>query len=504
MGVKWRLFSNIQTFYMHKPQFYPTMWFWSYTLLTIVFKILTNWKNILILIVVYLQIKKYKMKNVFLVIVLLCLNTVLSQKNSSNSILQSGPMVGYCEMKEAAIWLQTTKIASVKIEYFAVDKPLDVFTSDTYSTSKDIGFTYHVILDKLQQGKKYNYNVFIDNKKVVLPYETSFSSKKLWQWREDAPDFTVAFGSCNYVNEPEVDRPGKGYGSDHEIFGAIANKNPDIMIWGGDNMYLREVDWDSKTGIYYRSTHSRSIKEIQPLIAKTQNFAIWDDHDYGNNDSDRSFYNKYVTQKAFKDFWANKMYGSDASQNEGTYSTFNWGDAQFFMLDDRFFRSPNDRITGDHTMLGTTQFNWLIDALSSSTASFKIIVIGGQVLNSIADTENYGHYPEEKAKLLKELLDNKIKGVMFLTGDRHYAELAKMDRENTYPLYDWTVSPFTSGVAKEREANPLKVEGSSFFTHNFGIIGFSGDKKNRQMKLTLFDKDGKELWSRVILKKELD
>ena len=423
---------------------------------------------------------------------------------SQNAILQSGPMVGYCEMTEAALWLQTTKLATVRIEYFNIDKPAAVFVSENYTTTKDVGFTYHIILDKLTEGKKYKYDVFIDNKKVILPYETTFSSKKLWQWRTDAPNFTVAFGSCNYVNEPDVDRPGKGYGSNHEIFTAIADKNPDIMLWGGDNTYLREADWDSKTGIYHRNTHSRSIKEIQPLLAKTQNFAIWDDHDFGNNDSDRSFCNKYVTQKAFKDFWANKMYGSDVSQKEGTYSTFNWGDAQFFMLDDRFFRSPNDRVTGDHTMLGTTQFNWLIDALTASNASFKIIVIGGQVLNSVADTENYGHYPDEKAKLLKEILDNKIKGVLFLTGDRHYAELAKMDRENSYPLYDWTVSPFTSGVAKERETNPLKVDGSTFFTHNFGIISFMGDKKNRQLKLTLFDKDGKELWNKVILRSELE
>jgi alkaline phosphatase D len=439
------------------------------------------------------------MKKLFLLLLLF-----FSFGFSQNPILQSGPMVGYCEMTEAVIWLQTKENATVKIAYFATDNPAEIFYSENQTSDKDSGFTYHIILDKLQPGKKYNYSVFINNKKVVLPYETSFSSKKLWQWREDAPDFTVAFGSCNYVNEPNVDRPGKGYGSDHIIFETIAKKNPDIMIWGGDNMYLREADWDSKTGIYHRNTHSRAIKEIQPLLAKTQNFAIWDDHDYGNNDSDRSFYNKYVTQKAFKDFWANKSYGMDPSQKEGTYSTFNWGDAQFFLLDDRFFRSPNDRITGDHTLLGAQQFSWLIDALSASTASFKIIVIGGQVLNSIGDSENYGHYPEEKAQLLKEILDNKIKGVLFLTGDRHFAELAKLDRQNTYPLYDWTVSPFTSGIAQEREANPLKVAESTFFVHNFGIISFSGDKKNRQIKLSLFDKEGTELWNKIILKKELE
>ena len=101
------------------------------------------------------------------------------QAFSQNTTLQSGPMVGYCEMKEAVIWLQTKKNASVKIEYFTVDKPSEVFFSDNYSSTKADGFTYHIVLDKLQPGKKYKYNVFIDNKKVVLPYETSFSSKKL-------------------------------------------------------------------------------------------------------------------------------------------------------------------------------------------------------------------------------------------------------------------------------------------------------------------------------------
>jgi len=442
------------------------------------------------------------MKKILLLVVLLCFFDGFSQ----NSPLQSGPMVGYCEMKEAVIWLQTKENASVKIEYFSLDNPSKVFTSNNYNSSKETGFTYHIILDKLQPGKKYKYTVYINNKKVVLPYETSFSSKKLWQWREDAPDFTVALGSCTYINEPEFDRPGKGYGSGYPIFESINLKNPDIMIWGGDNIYLREADWDSKTGILHRYTHSRSIKEMQPLLAKTQNFAIWDDHDFGPNDSDRSFYNKNLTLEAFKDFWANKNYGMNPAQNEGNYSTFNWGDAQFFLLDNRFFKSPNARKTGERTILGDNQFEWLIDALTYSSAPFKIIYIGGQVITTAARFENYATYPEEKERLLKEIFDNKIKGVLFLSGDRHFSELSKLERNGTYPVYDWTVSPLTSGIADsyKEDKNTNKVEGSLFAVNNFGLISFSGNNENRQMKLSLYDKDGKELWNKIILKKELE
>ena len=97
---------------------------------------------------------------------------------------------------------------------------------------------------------------------------------------------------------------------------------------------------------------------------------------------------------------------------------------------------------------------------------------------------------------------------MFISGDRHFSELAMLNRENTYPLYDWTVSPLTSGVVPadrtEKEPNTNRVVGSMFNEHNFGMIYFSGTKADRQMKLVLNNREGKELWSKVILKKELE
>jgi len=444
------------------------------------------------------------MKNIFLSFILLVTVNGFCQKN----LLQSGPMVGYCEMTEAVIWTQTTQAADVRVDYYAKDKPTVVLSSKTYKSSENNYFTNHIVLTPLQEGKEYHYDVFINNQKIVLPYDTSFSSKKLWQWREKAPDFTIALGSCSYISEAALDRPGKPYGSNYSIFESIAKKNPDIMLWGGDNVYLREADWDSKSGIYHRYTHSRTLKEMQPLLASTQNIAIWDDHDFGPDDSDRSFYNKNTTQQAFKDFWANKFYGMDPNQKEGIFSSYNWSDAEIFLLDNRFFKSPNKRLSGEKTMLGTAQIEWLIDALTYSKASFKIIVIGGQVLNTEAVFENYENYKSEKDFLLGEILTNQIKGVVFISGDRHFTELSILNRPNTYSLYDWTVSPLTSGhgavdkIAKEPNTN--RVHGSLFAQHVFGTLSFSGEKETRQMKMSLFDKDGHELWNKTILRSELE
>lgn len=435
------------------------------------------------------------------ILFLLAFTSTFSQQN----LLQSGPMLGYVEMTEAKIWVQTKAPAKVKVEYSSPENPSETFISNEVSTVKDNAYTAHLILDKIRPGKKYNYKVLINNQPLKFNYETSFTAKKLWQWREDAPEFTVALGSCAYMNEPEVDRPGTPYGGNFEIFTSIGNKKPEIMLWGGDNIYLREADWDSKTGIYHRYTMTRQQKELQPLMANSQNFAIWDDHDFGPNDADRSYYFKHQTLEAFKDFWANKSYGNNPEQNNGNFSTFNWGDAEFFLLDNRFHKSPNDRKTGERTVLGKEQLEWFIDAVTTSKFPFKIVVIGGQFINSAAKFENYATYPEERQYILDELEKNNVKGVVFLSGDRHFSELSGLKRPGKYTLYDWTVSPLTSGVATSalKETNENRVEGSLFMQHNFGLLKFFGNKDNRALKLELFDKDGKTLWNKVITLKEL-
>ena len=272
------------------------------------------------------------------------------------------------------------------------------------------------------------------------------------------------------------------------------------MLWIGDNTYLREPDWNTKTGIQYRYTHTRSVPELQPLLGATHNYAIWDDHDYGPNNSDRSFWAKDLTLDAFKTFWANPNY---RFEDEGIAGTFQWNDVQFFLTDDRWFKSPNSRTT-DKAYLGEEQLNWLIDALHSSSATFKVICVGGQVLNPAEEKENYSNHPQERQKLLDAIAKAKIKGVIFMDGDRHFTELTKLDREGTYPLYDFTISPLTAGVSNPKdEPNTLRVPGTLVREHNFGVVSVSGTATDRAFKVTIYNAKGAEIWQKEIKASEL-
>jgi alkaline phosphatase D len=422
---------------------------------------------------------------------------------AQNGIIQSGPMVGYSEMKEVAIWLQTKKPAKVKIKYWETANPKMVFETFEQIADPYHGFTAHLIADKVDEGKQYTYEVWIDGKKVNIPYELSFQTQKLWAWRTDPPAFKLALGSCNYVADSAYDRPGKPYGGDYEIFKSIRAKDPDLMLWLGDNTYLREADWGTQTGINYRYTHSRSIPELQELLGSTHHYAIWDDHDYGPNDADRSFINKQLTLQAFKDFWANPNY--NATGQGGITGTFVWNDAQFFLMDDRWFRTSNKRITGTKEMLGKAQIEWLIDALKYSPATFKFIAVGNQVLSDLAQYENMAMYAEERAALIKAITDEQIPGVIFLTGDRHQTELTQLNREGTYPLRDLTVSPLTSSANSKTkdEKNTLRVADTFIGERNFAILEFTGKRKERVLTIVIYDTFGKEVWRKSINETEL-
>ena len=237
------------------------------------------------------------MKNIFVAFLFL-----ISIASNAQKII-AGPMLGHTDFRTAKVWVHfKADLKDAVLSFTEKNNKTNPPIIVNFSTLPGGDFNIATAtLTGLEPGKTYNYSITQKNSKEVLA-TGSVTTQTLWQWRTDPPAFSFITGSCAYINEPRFDRPGKPYGSNYSIFESIAKKNPDIMIWGGDNIYLREADWDSKTGIYHRYTHTRSIKELQPLLASTQNFAIWDDHDFGPNDGDRSFYFKYETQNAFKNF----------------------------------------------------------------------------------------------------------------------------------------------------------------------------------------------------------
>ena len=421
----------------------------------------------------------------------------------AQDLINSGPMVGYSTMQEVLLWVQTEETANVHFEYYEINNPKVKFSTDKIETEKKNGYVAKLIADQVIPGKKYKYEVYINNYKIERNYAMEFQTQELWKWRTDPPDVKFIVGSCSYINEPKFDRPGKPYGSNFEIFNSINKKNPDFMLWLGDNTYLREPDWNSRTGFIKRYSHTRAFPELQPLLASTHHYATWDDHDYGPNNSDGSFWLKETASEIFKLFWGNPNY--DVTGKGGITGFFQWSDLDFFLLDNRYHRTANNNLTGNRQMLGKDQIDWLINALSFSQASFKFVAVGGQVISNGAVYENYATYPDERKYLLDKIREAKIEGVIFLDGDRHHTILSKMqETKNVYPLYDLTCSSLTAGVNNDNEPyNSFKLEETFVNVNNFGMLNVTGPTNDRELTIQIFDKDGKELWIKSIKANDL-
>lgn len=420
--------------------------------------------------------------------------------------LRSGPMLGYSELTETVIWLQTYHPVRAQIRFWKQGNPASARLSQEMLPSAANDYIARFTLSQLEFGTRYDYEVYLDGLRVERPYPMTFQTQVLWHWRQDPPSFKFAFGSCAYINDPPYDRPGKPYGDVMEIFTAIASQKPDFMVWMGDNLYFREPDWTTESGMRYRYAHSRGLRELQALLASTHHYAIWDDHDFGPNDSDRTFRGKEMSLRIFKDYWMNPTYGMP--DTPGVFGRFEWGDTEFFLLDGRYYRSPDDMPESpDKVMFGEPQLRWLMESLRSSTATFKVIVNGSQMMNPFPNPfESFAKFPFEQKKFLSFLRETHIPGVIFLSGDRHHTELIKRIESGMYPLYDFTSSPLTSeGSRLAAEANnPARVPNTWVTaTRNFGVIEVTGPKDDRKLILRTFDRENKELWNYEIKASEL-
>jgi len=426
---------------------------------------------------------------------------LLQTATAQKSLLQSGPMIGRVNKIDVKLWVQTKKPASVYFDYWEKGHPKQKMHSDKVKTRKQDAYIAQIVLDRLKPGTTYKYQLYINKKKISFNYPLEFTTQEVWLFHHAPADFNFAFGSGAYINDPVFDRSGSAYGGHYEIYQSIADKKPDFMVWDGDNTYLRQNEWDSKNAMVYRYTHDWSIPEKQQLFATVPHYAIVDDHDFGPNDSDGSFWNKDTAIEVFNLFWANPKHVSGLKS--ATYQ-FSYNDAEFFLLDNRYYRDPN-RLTGkDHkTILGKKQLDWLKKALVFSKARFKFIVMGGQFLNTARYFETYANngFDKERMEIIDFIYKEKLKNVIFLTGDRHMTEISLLDNGKSYPkIWDVTVSPFTSGpnTHAENEPNRLRVPGTLIMERNFALFNITGKGKDRHIKIDFYNEKGKLLKSFII------
>jgi alkaline phosphatase D len=358
------------------------------------------------------------------------------------------------------IWTRVTpedSVSKIEVKWEIAETPdfASVYKSDTTSTTLAKDYTVKVDVDALKPGRIYYYrfsalgNTSIVGRTKTAPVDSRDSLKfavvscSNWEWgffnayekisqREDV-DAVIHLG--DYIYEY-----GRGKYGDTTI---RKNLPPHEIVSLSD----------------YRTRHSqyRLDKGLRLLSQQLPLIAIWDDHEVANNaytggaqnhQSDKE--GDYLKRMAV----ARQAYYEWIPIREGGkhYRSFSYGPlADLIMLDERLEgkTKPVDSLSdpnfnnADRSMLGADQLNWLESNLGKSKAIWK--VIGNQVMfadielssvypNMPRNLDSWDGYPAEKAKLKNFILDNKMKDILFLTGDTHtsWAIEVATDVKKTY------------------------------------------------------------------------
>jgi alkaline phosphatase D len=292
--------------------------------------------------------------------------------------------------------------------------------------------------------------------------------------RADGPPLTrIAFGSCAHQDKPQP------------IWDAVLDYRPELFIFAGDNVY-GDLAPGAPTPLAEAYAKAATIPGQQALRAQVPVLAVWDDHDYGQNDAGGDFPYREQAKALFLDYW--QIAADDPRRSRaGIYHAETFGPEgmrlQVILLDTRSFRSPliaTDRLGApgkEHylpdpdpakTMLGAAQWAWLRDQLEQP-AEVRLIVSSIQVLAESHGWERWGNLPRERERLFGLIAETGAQGVILLSGDRHVGGLYHRPAAEPYGLYELTSSGLNMTYPAATEAGPLRL-GAVYGAANFGSI----------------------------------
>ena len=317
--------------------------------------------------------------------------------------LHAGPLVGHVSDTTVRLWLKASGPASSGVRIGLQPDLSDARTVDGPALEAATEFTGHISVGGLSAATRYYYVPLIAGAPALLrPYPSFTTAPAVGK----AGKVRIALASC-------VGR--RGYHA-AAAFGEMAARHDfDILLMLGDNHYGDSTDAARLRDFYFMQ---RTVDGFAQTIRHTPTYAIWDDHDYGPNNSDGTARGKETSLRVFNQWWANPAAGE--ADNPGCYFRFTRGDVEFFMLDDRYHRTPNGmKEDGAKTMLGARQLAWLKSGLSASTAKFKIIAAGSE-WQMKTQADGWASFARERQEIFDHITAAKLENVILVSGDRHF------------------------------------------------------------------------------------
>jgi alkaline phosphatase D len=184
----------------------------------------------------------------------------------------AGPISGDVRANQVTLWMYAPLNSKCTYSYHAegasgTDKKTGNLKAISDQAAKGMGQIFKSNLDGLSPDTRYQYQVTIDGK-ADPSWKGSFKTAPM----EGTPTaFRMAITSCMKIGRPQ--------GS----WNLLLAEQPDFHLTVGDTHY---ADTTNPTVQLKHHVTYRRVKEFANVLRQVPTYAIWDDHDYGPNNSD--------------------------------------------------------------------------------------------------------------------------------------------------------------------------------------------------------------------------
>ncbi|HVK61042.1 MAG TPA: twin-arginine translocation signal domain-containing protein [Bdellovibrionales bacterium] len=313
----------------------------------------------------------------------------------------------------------------------------------------------HLYVDGLTPG--VDYRLEIKNSKTGALIDS-----RIFQTLRSSTDRAVNFAmvSCMHDWIP----------TQSQMWKSLEEMRPTMIFFIGDTCY---TDWDSNGSMadhWRRNFETRQMLDIFWWKRLTPVMATWDDHDFGADNSNKTNPKKEGTKEAFK-----TMFGAverpGLTFGPGVSSVMSLFGQKFCLLDGRYFRDPVGTENGLHW--GDEQEAWLFDQIGNSTEPVWLMS-GSQFFGAYLKKESAESDHPFQLKRMMERLATVPAPVVFGSGDIHFSELMKIEKEHLgYPTIEVTSSSMhstTYPTMHRRAVNPRRITKAGVWQHNFVMV----------------------------------
>jgi alkaline phosphatase D len=477
-------------------------------------------------------------------------------------VLPSGVRTGEVTTSSAVIWSRALRQGQLMVRLSSNGRRLRSVRGSWTDSRAD--YTARLELTGLAPGRDYEATVWF-----AAPDGTEST-------RERVSFRTAPIHAAGQSFVWSGDTCGQGWGINEELGGltayrAMHDTRPDFFIHCGDTIYgdepmdetvlepdghlWRNLLTDEVTHVAesledFRGRHRYPLLDdnVRAMYADVPTISMWDDHETANNwypgeliDDDRFGERRCDVlaargRRAWQEYQPVPVRRLTDSSGNGfapsrIYRRVPRGQhLDVFCLDMRTYRGANPPSAGaaQPGILGPTQEAWLIDELTRSRATWKVIAADLPLsIPSNRDTDldgpsngddgrPLGREPEV-ARVLTALKRNGVRNVVWITADVHYTAAHHYDPERAAytdfdPFWEFVSGPIAAGTFDrkddllDRTFGPEVQFSKGKDTDDFSLspraglqfFGHMAINPAGMLTVTLYDGSGTPLWMKVL------